>query len=288
MGILNENITNFATKHPWTHKILQSVSYKLKEGLLYYKYPSNCSRAQYLYWYPSLNAGLPVVNKPDAIHQAIYMFHDMVHTCLYDPLPNSDLQQYIIGKMVGEVTSQLIADGIFATILKSEFDPNYTYHRRYYLPFYTLLKKQPIEQLLIALSYFAIYGDRTHLIALCKDEPKSKKWVHVYCNLYAKMFEADLWWNRQIYRQFEENSYQFDIKNCYPNNLPITEKSIDAIVKHNIQLLDTISIPVEGDGMKLAQELAPNTHMVYEPITVNYRKKIPTNVLTEIRTTLQE
>ncbi len=288
MGVLNQNIIAYAANHPWTNTILTNVEAKLQKGLLHYKYKEECTKEEYLYWYPSLNSGLPVVEKPDQIHQAIYMFHDMVHTCLYDPLPDTSFQTYLIGKMVGEVTAQFIADGIFASILKNEFASDYPYEKRYYLQFYECIKEQPPQQILIALAYFAIFGDRTRLLVLCDGDRNTKKWMHVYCNLYRKMFEADLWWNYQIFCQLATKKYTYTVEHCYRNNRPIQEASIEAMVTHNMYLLNQEEREIRGNGIALAQELSPNNPMLYQLVTVNYKNKIEPTILTQIRANLKE
>lgn len=282
MDVLNAHILNHAKANPLTKGILKAVEQKLQQGLLHYKTKEESSKEQFLYWYPSLNSGLPVVPKKDAIHQSIYMFHDMVHTCLYDPLPDSSFQTYILGKMVGEAMAQLIADGIFAHLLQSNYQPKYAYKKRYYIQMYALLKDIDLRKLSIAISHFAIFDNRKPLITLCSSK-EAKKWTHVFCNLYAKMFEADLWWNHQIYSQYQGKTFEYNPDYCYRNNRKTKLQTIEKIVDHNLTLLRTLDQEERGNGILLAEQLSQDNEFVYRFVQVNYKDKIDDHILNSIR-----
>lgn len=286
MDVLNNHILNHAKADPLTKGILKAVQKKLQKGLLHYKTKEESSKEQFLYWYPSLNAGLPIVPKKDAIHQSIYMFHDMVHTCLYDPLPDSSFQTYILGKMVGEAMAQLIADGIFASLLQANYQTEYAYRNRYYIQMYALLKDIDIRSLSIAIAHFAIFDNRQPLIALCNSK-EAKKWTHVFCNLYAKMFQADLWWNHEIYSQYQGRIFDYNSDYCYRNNKKTTLQSIESIVEHNLSLLKIVDQEETGNGILLAKQLSPNNEFVYRFVQVNYKHKIEASILNSIREKLR-
>lgn len=286
MDVLNPHILSHAKAHPLTKRILKAVQQKLKKGLLHYKTRAKSSKEQFLYWYPSLNAGLPVVPKKDAIHQSIYMFHDMAHTCLYDPLPDTSLQTYILGKMVGEAMAQFIADGIFASLLQANYQPAYAYKKRYYIQMYTQLQDLDIRVLSIAIAHFAIFDNRSPLIALCPSA-EAKKWAHVFCNLYAKMFQADLWWNHQIYSQYKGKVFEYNPAYCYRNNKKTSLNTIEAIVDHNLALLVQSDQEETGNGLLLAQQLSQGNEFVYRFVQVNYKHTIETTILNSIRSKLR-
>lgn len=286
MDVLNAHILNHAKANPLTKGILAAVQKKLQKGLLHYKTKEKTSKEQFLYWYPSLDAGLPVVPKKDAIHQSIYMFHDMVHTCLYDPLPDTNLQTYILGKMVGEAMAQLIADGIFASLLQANYQPQYSYKKRYYIQMYALLKDIDIRTLSIAIAHFAIFDNRKVLISLCHSA-EAKKWTHVFCNLYTKMFQADLWWNHQIYSQYQGKIFDYNPDYCYRNNKKTSLQSIESIVEHNLSLLKIVEQEETGNGILLAKQLSQGNEFVYRFVQVNYKKKIDVSTLNLIREKLR-
>ncbi|MFT5647904.1 MAG: hypothetical protein ACI976_002599 [Aureispira sp.] len=286
MDVLNAHILNHAKAHPLTKDILKAVHQKLQKGLLHYKTKEESSPEQFLYWYPSLNTGLPIVPKKDTIHQSIYMFHDMVHTCLYDPLPDASFQTYILGKMVGEVMAQLIADGIFASLLQANYQPEYSYKKRYYIQMYAPLKSLGIRPLSIAITHFAVFDNRKPLIALC-NSAEAKKWAHVFCNLYAKMFQADLWWNHQIYSQYQGKHFDYNPDYCYRNNKKTNFQTIESIVDHNLTLLEKLDQEETGNGILLAQQLSQGNEFVYRFVQVNYKKKIAEAVLNSIREKLR-
>ncbi|CAA6802080.1 MAG: Unknown protein [uncultured Aureispira sp.] len=286
MDVLNPHILSHAKAHPLTKRILKAVQQKLQKGLLHYKTSAKSSKEQFLYWYPSLNAGLPVVAKKDAIHQSIYMFHDMAHTCLYDPLPDTSFQTYILGKMVGEAMAQFIADGIFASLLQANYQPAYAYKKRYYIQMYTQLQDLDIRVLSIAIAHFAIFDNRSPLIALCPSS-EAKKWAHVFCNLYAKMFQADLWWNHQIYSQYKGKVFEYNPAYCYRNNKKTSLNTIEAIVDHNLALLAQSDQEETGNGLLLAQQLSQGNEFVYRFVQVNYKHTIETRILNSIRAKLR-
>lgn len=286
MDVLNAHILNHAKADPLTKGILTAVKKKLQKGLLHYKTKEESSKEQFLYWYPSLDAGLPIVSKKDAIHQSIYMFHDMVHTCLYDPLPDTSFQTYILGKMVGEAMAQLIADGIFASLLQANYQPQYPYKKRYYIQMYALLKEIDMRTLSIALAHFAIFDNRKVLISLCHSA-EAKKWTHVFCNLYAKMFQADLWWNHQIYSQYQGKSFDYNPDYCYRNNKKTSLQTIESIVEHNLRLLKIVEQEEMGNGILLAKQLSQGNEFVYRFVQVNYKHKIETSILNSIREKLR-
>lgn len=286
MDVLNPHILNYAQVHPLTNSILKSVQWKLQQGFLSYKEKKTCTKEQFLYWYPSLNSGLPIVPKKDPIHQSIYMFHDMVHTCLYDPLPDVSFQTYILGKMVGEVFSQFIADGVFANLLRTNYKSSYPYQKRYYIQLYDHLKNSDLHTLITAIAYFAIFDNRQLLIQLCLNA-EAKKWAHVFCNLYAKMFQADLWWNAQIYSQYKGRNFEYNVHHCYRNNKKISLKTIEDIVQHNLNLLKLLDQKETGNGLLLAQELSQGKEFVYRFVQVNYKNKIEVSTLEAIREKLK-
>lgn len=286
MDVLNPHILRHAKANPLTKRILEAVHQKLQKGLLHYKTKQGSSQEQFLYWYPSLNSGLPIVPKKDTIHQSIYMFHDMVHTCLYDPLPDASFQTYILGKMVGEAMAQLIADGIFASLLQANYQPNYPYKKRYYIQMYTHLKNIDIRTLSTALAHFAIFDNRKPLIALC-NSLEAKKWTHVFCNLYAKMFQADLWWNHQIYQQYQGKTFDYNPTYCYRNNKKTNLQSIESIVEHNLIILEQLEQTETGNGILLAEQLSPKDGFVYRFVQVNYKKPIESSTLNPIREKLR-
>ena len=112
--------------------------------------------------------------------------------------------------------------------------------------------------------------------------------MHVYCNLYRKMFEADLWWNYQVFCQLATKKHTYTVEHCYRNNRPIQEASIEAMVTHNMYLLNQEEREIRGNGIALAQELSPNNPMLYQLVTVNYKNKIEPTILTQIRANLKE
>ncbi len=61
--------------------LLRILNRVLDEGI-FFRSPKN--RRQANYWLPGLNAGLPLVEKKDEIHEITFMAHDMCHFAIKD------------------------------------------------------------------------------------------------------------------------------------------------------------------------------------------------------------
>ena len=57
------------------------MNFVLKNGIFT---RSSLNKKQRNYWYPYLNAGLPLVPKKDEVHEVTFMFHDLMHHLIPD------------------------------------------------------------------------------------------------------------------------------------------------------------------------------------------------------------
>jgi hypothetical protein len=90
------------------------------------------------YWFPGLNGGLPYVPKSDAVHEATYMFHDVMHQLMpdlvFDGQASLDHKRvYIAYRMMSEAVSLVLADMIFVRGLAGDLLLG---RRAYVLPAY--------------------------------------------------------------------------------------------------------------------------------------------------------
>lgn len=164
---------------------------------------SSINKNQRNYWYPSLNAGLPLVPKKDEIHEVTFMFHDLMHHAMPDLILNGDdsssvKETYIIHRMLSEAITIVLADMIFVDeLVTSGYDYNWSKRRIY--PIYEEFKKggvslDRIKELVWANVEFALLGDESALIKL-----SNKEVVLNYKEKYEKFFIEDYRWTVNNY-----------------------------------------------------------------------------------------
>ena len=156
------------------------------------------SRRDGNYWFPGLNGGLPYVPKGDALHEATYMFHDVMHQLMpdlvFDGAATHDHKRvYIAYRMMSEGVSLVLADMLFAQDLAQ--DPghaSYDFTRR---KIYPLLQAIPADQradlewLLRQVTRFVLRGDPGELPV------HTEAWAQ-FCAKYTRFFVADFQWTR--------------------------------------------------------------------------------------------
>jgi len=81
------------------------------------------TRREFIYWLPGLNAGVPLVPKDDAIHEATFQAHDLTHFLLPDLLftgehTSLNRRLYIIYRMLSEAITLVFADMLFVEALR--------------------------------------------------------------------------------------------------------------------------------------------------------------------------
>ena len=164
---------------------------------------SALNKSQRNYWYPSLNAGLPLVPKQDEIHEVTFMFHDLMHHVMPDLiLSGNDTKEirdaYIIYRMLSEAITIVFADMIFVDELVMA-GHEYDWTKRKIYPIYKEFKKkgtylERIKELVWANVNFALLGDDSKLIAL-----SNKEVVENYTQKYEKFFIEDYRWTLNNY-----------------------------------------------------------------------------------------
>ena len=164
---------------------------------------SSINKNQRNYWYPSLNAGLPLVPKKDEIHEVTFMFHDLMHHAMPDLILNGDdsssvKETYIIHRMLSEAITIVLADMIFVDeLVTSGYEYNWSKRRIY--PIYEEFKKggvslDRIKELVWANIEFALLGDESALVKL-----SNKEVVLNYKEKYEKFFIEDYRWTVNNY-----------------------------------------------------------------------------------------
>ncbi|MEO2202440.1 hypothetical protein ABGV42_01635 [Paenibacillus pabuli] len=162
------------------------IEYAQDNGMFYKKSTNS-------YWYPSLNAGIPKTVKPDWVHQGTYRLHDLFHTILPDPLPHTNRFNYVITKFMGELFSNLIADGWAISILDQKCGVNYDYTQRHVYPLWKTheeLGYNPIEILKEISTIVA-----KHFLYL----EKAPENYENYIKHYSYFYDTDIVWNARNY-----------------------------------------------------------------------------------------
>ncbi|MNY85766.1 hypothetical protein D3C78_19660 [compost metagenome] len=243
------------------------------------------------YWYPSLNAGIPITNKPDPIHQAIYVLHDIVHCVLPDPLPSTSEATYILTKIAGEVYSNIIADGYAVHVLNQQ-NVQYDFSQRKVYPMFQAVINNgtgPQEAILLLSKYILeeMFVGTGLLKIVDYVQPQDAHTVYEYFTHYDYFFSTDIVWNARNYRSFfgpniafyagiiNRNTHLLKNEHYFYITDDPTEVSviIDTFEKHIRALFAGELIP-KGDGILLGNLLstyAINGNLsVYEHISMKY------------------
>jgi hypothetical protein len=154
------------------------------------------SRRDGNYWFPGLNGGLPYVPKADAVHEATYMFHDVMHQLMpdlvFDGRNTLDHKRvYIAYRMMSEGVSLVLADMLFVRELAA--DPahrGYDFAKRRIFPLFEKIERRgDLRWLLQQMVGYVLRGDRGEL-PVATDE-----WTRFEAK-YSRFFVADFQWTR--------------------------------------------------------------------------------------------
>lgn len=157
------------------------------------------SRREGNYWFPGLNGGLPFVPKGDAVHEATYLFHDVMHhlmpDLLFDGTDSDDHRRtYIAYRMMSEAISLVFADMVYvASFAASPLAPkDYDFGKRRIFPLYQSLPSaltSNLKSLAREVTRFVLRGEPGALSA------QGDAW-RSFEEKYTKFFVADFQWTR--------------------------------------------------------------------------------------------
>jgi hypothetical protein len=181
---------------------------------------SSLNKKQRNYWYPSLNAGLPLVPKKDQIHEVTFMFHDLMHHLIPDLIMtgnfnNNHKEAYVIHRMLSESFTIVLADMVFIDQLVKE-GISYDWDKRKIYPVYRDMNIQTLtirilKKILWANVNFALLGDYSLL-----EELTSKNALNDYINKYEKFFIEDYRWTINNFENMSKN--KANIEEWYHNH----------------------------------------------------------------------
>lgn len=162
-------------------------------------------RSQRNYWLPGLNAGIPLTPKKDDIHEATFMFHDIMHFIYPDLIITENTKEakhiYIISRMMSEAFTIILADMLFVSLL-DKADIDYDFDKRKIYPLFkkigfdvSVANMDRIKSLLWANTCFALLGEESLLRELVKDDAL----FDAYKEKYQRFFQEDYKWTERNY-----------------------------------------------------------------------------------------
>lgn len=180
-----------------------------KKGLFIKKWTL---RAQHNYFHPSVNSGLPLTKKKDAIHEGTFMMHDMFHHVFNDALATgnetpAEQAVYIACRMMSEACTLVLADMI-AVAHSGIANLGYDITKRQIYPLFLSLKFDPfdietVRKTLYANCVYCLYGDTR----VYKDFGADEDALTLYTSKYYKFFSGDFAWNeKNIKAIIQENT----------------------------------------------------------------------------------
>jgi len=230
-------------------------------------------RSQRNYWLPGLNAGIPLTPKKDDLHEATFMFHDIMHFIFPDivvtdhSLPSKN--KYIISRMMSEAFTIILADMFFVSLLK-DAGFQYDFAKRKIYPLFEKIKfsidinnQSEIKKLLWANTCFALLGEEGELRSLVKDE----RLVNEYKEKYQRFFQEDYRWTLRNYenvvKSADTNAQWYDmLKEEFPG-LIISAKEYLPDFDHSSPLKQQVCAVFENMFEKL-MTFANKTEKDYE------------------------
>ena len=143
------------------------------------------------YWWPGLNAGIPMTPKRDYCHELTFLVHDIIHWAMPDAPPATsspmDFRLYVVARMMSEAITLVMADMAFIDQALSS-GLAYDSAKRRIHPLYR--NDRPLKDWCLAMSHYAIRGDDSRLAELAS----SPSALAAFEQKYAPFFEADLRW----------------------------------------------------------------------------------------------
>lgn len=150
------------------------------------------------YWLPGLNGGLPYVPKGDPVHEATYLWHDLMHHLMPDLVFDGDggedhRRTYIAWRMMSEAVSLVLADMLFADALSRRPEhANYGFDARRIHPLYRETdpaRTLDARELLVRMVRYVLLGDR-------RGFPTGTAAWEAFESKYARFFIGDFQWTR--------------------------------------------------------------------------------------------
>lgn len=219
-NFINEN--QYLSLHKKSNILNPLIKQVLNNGLFT---RSSLNKKQRNYWYPSLNAGLPLVPKKDQVHEVTFMFHDLMHHLIPDLIMTGDFSEkhkeaYVIHRMLSESFTIVLADMVFIDQLVKE-NISYDWDKRKIYPVYKSMNVKQLtivklKEILWANVNFALLGNYTLLQELASQDS-----LNEYINKYEKFFIEDYRWTINNFENMSKN--KVNIEDWYHNNADLID-----------------------------------------------------------------
>ncbi|MNU31241.1 hypothetical protein D3C71_197600 [compost metagenome] len=170
---------------------------------------SAANRKEKNYWLPGLNAGIPLTQKKDPIHEITFLFHDIMHFQLPDLIPDWGgsiaRDVYVTHRIIGEALTLVLADMIFIDNM-SRSGVEYDFSKRLIYPLYQNMdvgrSLADMRSVVKAMALYAVRGDDRLLRSLLKPGQEAMDALEAFKGKYGRFFEEDLRWTEHNFDQF--------------------------------------------------------------------------------------
>lgn len=183
---------------------LQHALHAVIEGGVFFR--SAKSRRDGNYWFPGLNGGLPYVPKSDPVHEATYLFHDVMHQLMpdlvFDGASSVDHRNvYIAYRMMSEAVSLVLADMVFVRGLSLRPElASYDFTKRRIFPLFQVIeRKDDLRWLTRQVAGYVLRGEPGELPV------HSEGWKQFEAK-YSRFFVADFQWTRMNWQNLVARS----------------------------------------------------------------------------------
>jgi hypothetical protein len=170
---------------------------------------SAANRKEKNYWLPGLNAGIPLTQKKDPIHEITFLFHDIMHFQLPDLIPDWGgsiaRDVYVTHRIIGEALTLVLADMIFIDNM-SRSGVEYDFSKRLIYPLYQNMdvgrSLTDLRSVVKAMALYAVRGEDRLLRSLLKPDQEAVDALEAFKGKYGRFFEEDLRWTEHNFDQF--------------------------------------------------------------------------------------
>lgn len=190
---------------PADHFLRNVLEHVLGQGLFF---RSAKSRREKNYWLPGLNAGVPMTPKRDHVHEATFMFHDLMHFGFPDLLFDGQssaahANTYVIHRMMSEAFTLVLADMIFIDELR-ENGVDYDFSERRIHPLLCSLSVRgssvdELSLILYANARYCLAGDD----AAYRELGASHEALKAFADKYEQFFVSDYRWTAQNFASMQ-------------------------------------------------------------------------------------
>lgn len=186
---------------------LENILAHVMRSGLFFRSASN--RKEKNYWLPGLNAGIPLTEKKDPIHEITFLFHDLMHFQLPDLIPDNGgtiaRNIYVTHRIMGEALTLVLADMVFVDNMRRN-GVEYDFSKRLIYPLHQNMEVgtslADLRSVVRAMALYAVRGDDCLLRRLLKPGRAAEDALDAFKGKYGRFFKEDLRWTEHNFDQF--------------------------------------------------------------------------------------